>query len=148
MKTLWRPDLRDEITTRVSKLRPESPALWGKMTAPEMICHVADQLRVALGDRMAEPVRSIARFWPLKLLVIYVVPPPKGKVQTVKEMLVSKPTTWQADAEMLLALVARFATEDRDRAWPDHPAFGKMSARAWGALGYRHIDHHLRQFGV
>jgi Protein of unknown function (DUF1569) len=32
--------------------------------------------------------------------------------------------------------------------WPEHPVFGEMTPRAWCVLGYRHMDHHLRQFGI
>lgn len=30
----------------------------------------------------------------------------------------------------------------------EHPAFGKMTSKAWGVPGYRHLDHHFKQFGV
>jgi len=26
--------------------------------------------------------------------------------------------------------------------------FGKLSGKEWGELMYKHIDHHLRQFGA
>ena len=35
-----------------------------------------------------------------------------------------------------------------DAEWQEHPAFGRLARRAWGVLAYRHLDHHLRQFGV
>ena len=28
------------------------------------------------------------------------------------------------------------------------PMFGPLSRDEWGVLGYRHLDHRLRQFGV
>jgi hypothetical protein len=30
----------------------------------------------------------------------------------------------------------------------DRAVFGRISGRSWGALQYKHLDHHLRQFGV
>lgn len=45
-------------------------------------------------------------------------------------------------------LLERFAARPPDATWPLHPAFGTLSRRAWGVLGYRHVDHHFRQFGV
>jgi hypothetical protein len=41
-----------------------------------------------------------------------------------------------------------FENLDPKLVWPDHPVFAKMSRKAWCVLGYRHMDHHLRQFGV
>jgi hypothetical protein len=148
VKSLGRKEVRDELQARIERLRPESRALWGRMNAAQMICHASDQLRVALGDISAERLGSVARFWPLKMLVVYVLRPPKGRVRTVKEMQQTRPTAWQADVAVLFDLVRRFGERDRNGAWPDHPAFGKMSGRAWASLTYRHLDHHLRQFGV
>jgi hypothetical protein len=54
----------------------------------------------------------------------------------------------QQDIETLTRLLETFSRTDRLGPWPDHPAFGRLSGAAWGALSYKHIDHHLRQFGV
>jgi hypothetical protein len=48
----------------------------------------------------------------------------------------------------LKALVDRFTPRGAGGRWPEHPAFGKLTERAWGVLVYRHMDHHLRQFGA
>jgi len=65
------------------------------------------------------------------------------------ELLARPPATWQADVAELQALVDRLVARGREATpWPEHPAFGKLSRRAWGVLTYRHIDHHLRQFGA
>jgi hypothetical protein len=29
-----------------------------------------------------------------------------------------------------------------------HPFFGKMNTDEWNALMFKHLDHHLRQFGA
>ena len=44
--------------------------------------------------------------------------------------------------------LARLASKSPTEVWPEHPAFGSLTHRAWGVLKYRHADHHLRQFGV
>jgi hypothetical protein len=45
-------------------------------------------------------------------------------------------------------LLGRLAALDATHHWPPHPAFGTMNRRSWGVLGYRHVAHHFRQFGV
>ena len=36
--------------------------------------------------------------------------------------------------------------DDSATRWPEHPFFGPLTRKDWGVLGYRHSDHHLRQF--
>ena len=72
-------------------------------------------------------------------------PIPKGKVRTVPEMLLAKPATWQDDLDAVGELMARDAAEG---ATPPHPSFGPLSHREWCILAAKHIDHHLRQFGL
>jgi hypothetical protein len=48
----------------------------------------------------------------------------------------------------VVELIERFATTPPEQMGLDHPGFGRMSARDWDVLQYRHLDHHLRQFGV
>ena len=84
---------------------------------------------------------------PLKQLFVYWLPWPKG-APTARELLERVPAEWEAEIAGLLALMEEAGMISRDFEWPEHPAFGRMSHRAWGVLGYRHLDHHFRQFGV
>jgi hypothetical protein len=59
----------------------------------------------------------------------------------------TKPLWGKMNAPQMLAHVQSFETLD-PAVWPEHPVFGKMTPRAWRVLGYRHMDHHLRQFGI
>jgi hypothetical protein len=57
----------------------------------------------------------------------------------------TRPKVWADDRAELLGLIQSFA--DR-KTFGEHPIFGKMSQREWLVWGYRHVDHHLRQFGI
>jgi hypothetical protein len=147
MKSAWNISDRRELQRRVEALRPETRGRWGSMTAPQMVAHLADSLRMALGDLSCTPKKSPIRYTPLKQLIIYWLPFPKG-VPTAVELITRAPATWQAEIDALNSLLEQFARRDRTGQWPDHPAFGRMHGTAWGVLVYRHMDHHLRQFGV
>ena len=67
---------------------------------------------------------------------------------TAPELLAREPRDWTSDVADVQSLLARAAATRTTDAWPEHPAFGKLSTRAWGVLIYRHMDHHLRQFGA
>jgi len=47
---------RQQLRARLSKLNPESPALWGRMNVPEMLHHLNDQMDLIHGDLQVEPV--------------------------------------------------------------------------------------------
>ncbi len=118
------------------------------MNARQMLVHVANQLRMALGELEPRPfpVGALGR-WPMKQLVIYLLPWPKG-VPTPPELLERDPQEWSRDRQSLEELIDRMSQAGPEAAFAPHPAFGALSGRAWGVLSYRHLDHHFRQFGI
>ena len=147
MKTIWQDEARRELTDRLGAMAPGGRAGWGAFNAPKMMCHLADSLMMAMGDLKVAPKRLPIRYTPLKQLIIYVAPFPKS-APTAPELLVRQPRQWDNDVSEVQDLLARAGSARTTDAWPDHPAFGKLSKRAWGVLIYRHMDHHLRQFGA
>lgn len=148
MRSLREPDARVDIVTRLSALSPSNPARWGRMDAGQMLCHVADQLRMALRDVPTGAPAGPLRFAPMRYLVIHVLPWPKGKAKAPVEAFTTSPTAWQADRASVVELVARFGDADDADLAPTNPVFGPLTVHDWGVLSYRHLDHHLRQFGA
>ena len=147
MKSIWQDEDRRAINERVGKLAWDRRAEWGKFTAPKMICHLAESLKMAMGDLKVAPRRVPIRYPPLKQFIVYLAPFPKG-VPTAPELLARTPSEWTNDVADVQALLARAGSSRTTDTWPEHPAFGKLSRRAWGVLIYRHMDHHLKQFGA
>lgn len=149
MHSLWNdPDHRN-LVSRFEKLRPDSKAVWGRMSVRQMLAHIGDSMRMAIGAMKVEPKRTPLRFTPIKQLVIYTMPTPRN-LPTAPELQKSEPGVWTEDLRDVRALLKRAVAKSEQRGvkWPDHPAFGRLSARAWGVLIYKHLDHHLKQFGV
>ncbi|MFL5598050.1 MAG: DinB family protein, partial [Gemmatimonadaceae bacterium] len=146
-KTLSDARARQELLDRLERLSPDARPLWGRMSAPQMLAHLADWMLMAKGDLNTAAKKRILRYPVVKQLVIYWLPWPKG-VPTAPELLGRTPLEWTIERAAVRQHVQSFAKLDPKAAWPDHPAFGKITPRAWGVLGYRHMDHHLRQFGV
>jgi hypothetical protein len=136
------------MLARVRAVHAGSARRWGRMSVSDMLAHVADQLRIALGEIEAQGVPGPLRFPPLRYLAIHVVPWPKGRVQAPPEAFTTAPTEIEADRAALVALIERFARAPDAALAAPHPLFGHMSARDWDVLSYRHLDHHLRQFGA
>ena len=147
MKSIWQREARQDLNDRVARLASDRRAEWGTFTAPKMVCHLADSLKMAMGDLTVAPKHLPIRYPPLKQLIIYVAPFPKS-VPSAPELLAREPTAWAHDVEDVQGLLARAGSSRTTDSWPEHPAFGKLSRRAWGVLIYRHMDHHLKQFGA
>jgi hypothetical protein len=145
MRTLLDDEDRSLILRRLQRVRPDATPSWGSLTAPRMLCHVADQMRVALGDIATRPVHTFASRTLLKFLVVGTgLRPPRGKIQTAPEMLTSRPTSWGTDLAACVELAERVG---RGGAGAVHPTFGPLSPSEWGRLCWKHLDHHLVQFG-
>jgi hypothetical protein len=152
MKTMARAQDATEIARRLRTLRPDSPRRWGKMTANQMICHLIDACRMALGEQSVSRkeggpppvvIKWIALYLPFRW--------PQG-IDTRPEIdqlcAGTQPGQFDADVAQLAKLLERMTQVAANHAWPVHPIFGAMSRRAWMRWGYLHADHHLRQFGA
>lgn len=145
MPTLLSDADRAAIIARLRRVTTDRVPRWGTLTAPKMLCHVTDQLRVATGVIIGRHRDTLVRRTLLKWIVVHsAIQAPPGKVQTVPEMLGTAPTTWDADLATCLRLISDVG---RGRANGRHPAFGPLNGREWGRIGWKHLDHHLRQFG-
>lgn len=152
MKALNHPNEVDEILARLERLSPQTPRLWGKMSAHQMICHLNDAFKLYTGAITAIPPGFPYPSTLLKLGALWVpIRWPKG-FKTIAEVDQerggTKPAEFEQDVAELRGRVSGFAKNGEDFAWPIHPYLGRMSAKEWMRLGYLHTDHHLRQFGV
>lgn len=117
------------------------------MNAPQMLTHLVGWMALANGELSARPRDMFFRHTPLKQLAIFWLPFPKG-VPTAPELIALEPGDWDIERGVLCRHIESWGNFDKNRQWPEHPAFGKLTSEAWGVLGYRHTDHHLNQFGV
>jgi DinB superfamily len=147
MKTLWDDTANAEVVRRLHALSPGSQRRWGKMNVAHMLAHISDQIRMGLGDIACGPPSGILSFPPMNYLAIYVLPWPHG-AKGPREAFTTTPASWDSDLGQLLALIDRLRQNKQQQVWPAHPLFGKLSGKDWAALSYKHLSHHLRQFGV
>ena len=149
------PSLRSEknrraLAERLQKVTPETRAQWGSLDAPKMMGHLRDSLDAGLGKlQVARHGPAAFRRFPLKHLAIYVVPMPKS-AKAAPELLArgvgDSPLDFEEERRQLLAGMERMAAMPKGSG-PEHFLFGSMSYDQWNRLNWKHIDHHLRQFG-
>jgi hypothetical protein len=153
MKSLAHPRDKDEILRRLNALRPESVRRWGRMSAHQMVCHVADALRVAAGQKpvslMGGPLQRTVVKWIALWLPVRWPPGIRTSPEVDQEgQSCTRPGDFAADRAKIEALIEGVTGPTRRLEGRLHPIFGTMSERAWLRWGYLHLDHHLRQFGA
>jgi hypothetical protein len=152
MKTLARPRDRDEIVLRLRAVRAGQAARWGRMSAHQMICHLADSMRMAMGQRPVSDASDLLRRTAVKWIALYLpLRWPVGiatRPEVDQERDGTRPAGFAADVVQLEGLFEQFTNRETAIQWARHPFFGSMSEAAWMRWGYLHADHHLRQFGA
>ena len=112
MKTIWEKDAQDELLARAEKLRPDAPALWGKLNCPRMLTHVTDGLRMAMGSLKVTTKNSPLRFAPIRYLIIYVFPLPKG-APAAPELLARAPEEWERELADFKQVFAQLVADNQ-----------------------------------
>ncbi len=149
MKTLFESSSANELIQRLNNLSPTSQPQWGKMNVAQMLAHCASGVQMAHGTRHFPRVfigRIIGPFIKKKVLT---EAPMHQNSPTHKEMLISDTREFEKEKEMLINEIRSFVASGKQGVKEHtHPFFGKMSIDEWGIIAYKHVDHHLRQFGV
>jgi len=146
MPTLRNDADRKGLLERLQRVTPESKPQWGQFDAPRMMCHLGDALEEALGRRkVPRSGPAMLRHFPMKHLAIHVIPMPKG-AKAPRELLADAPGDFEANRRRVLDAMDQVGTRPHGPG-PDHFLFGRMTNEQWSCLQWKHIDHHLRQFG-
>ena len=139
---------RAEICNRLRSLTVSSKRVWGSMDVVGMLQHLRLSARMALGELPVPSAnKRIFQLFPLKHLILYVFPFPKG-APTAPALKPVDAASFEEERAALLELLERIGTGLREGMGPDHPLFGPLSWREWGVVTYKHSDHHLKQFGA
>jgi len=139
------------INARLDNLTPESKPLWGRMSVNQMLTHMNDAFKVALGMKPAKDISNV--FWNKVLFPVLVNGLawfPKGSAAPIEIRQGgqgSNPRDFYTELEFLKKMMDVF-NEREGAKLQGHPLFGKLSKKQWRDLMVVHLDHHLKQFGV
>jgi len=153
MKTIAAPGVLAALLGRLGALRPDTPRLWGTLTPGEMLSHLADSSASVLGRRRAAGPSAPAASRPFRKWVgLYTALPwPKGLMTSPSvdpRADGTRPGEFEEDRGRVIAGLEDLAAAPAAALSPAHSHFGTMSRRDWHRWAYRHVDHHLRQFGL
>ncbi len=149
MNSLFTPADREALSVRLAALEAGTPRRWGTMEPAQMLLHCAIGLEVATGERPMRQVFLGKLLTPFLRGRVFGEQPFMRKVPTDPSYVVRDTRDFGAERNRLATLIDRFVQHGPERAAQfTHPFFGKLNGNEWGILMYKHLDHHLRQFGV
>jgi hypothetical protein len=151
VKNLFDAGLTQELKDRLERLTPDSPRLWGKMDAAQAMAHCAMALDIASGyqipGRAGLGTRIVGRL--IKPFVFKDDAPIRRNAPTNPELVVNDERELSQECGRVCVAIDRFIAAG-PAGCTSHPHFffGKLTPEQWSILMYKHLDHHLRQFGV
>ncbi|MDO7172253.1 DUF1569 domain-containing protein [Mariniflexile sp. AS56] len=138
------------VILRINNLKPDSQALWGKMSVDKMLAHCNVAYEMAFEDVHVKPTGLKKTL--LKLFVKPVVvgkKPYKRNSRTAPEFLIADSKNFELEKVRLINYILKTISlgEDYFHNRESH-SFGKLTKTEWNNMFYKHLDHHLSQFGV
>ena len=148
MKNLFEPDAVQEVMTRIDQLKSSSQRQWGKMDVSQMMAHCSAALEMASGKFVAKRTLLGRIVGPRLRYVLTDDSPFPHNSPTAKELKVGS-RDFAQEREQLKQRVRQFheGGESQCTKHP-HPFFGNITPLEWSTGMYKHLDHHLKQFGV
>jgi hypothetical protein len=149
MKNLFEPSSTTEIRNRIERLRADSERQWGKMNAAQMLAHCSAWMEMAAGLK-SPPRNFVGRIFGKMAKKSVLGEKPIGRnMPSEKSLIMQGERNFAAEQQCLLDWVDRFSTGGPEQCTTHpHCFFGSMSPNEWAILGYKHLDHHLRQFNA
>jgi hypothetical protein len=140
----------EQTIARITALTPASTPVWGKMTVDQMLAHCCVAYEMVYTAKHPRP-NPIMR-WVLRRLVkervVGPAPYPRG-TPTAPAFRITDARDFETERDRLIAYLRQAAADGR--AWfegRESLSFGPLTANEWNVLFAKHLDHHLRQFGV
>src|ERR1700680_3902669 len=149
MKSLVNDRDRKEVLRRLNNVHPDSQPRWGSMSVHQMICHLSDSFRAALGEKYVIPATNLFTRTLLKTVALW-VPIPwahgfKARPEMDQRQGGTQPMEFASHVERLRTLFERFCGWKGE--FTAHAILGRLSRTGRMRHAYLHMDHHLRQFG-
>ena len=147
LKNLFDPTVKQGIIVRINKLTPQSQPQWGKMNVAQMLAHLQMPMGVAIGKHKLPRTffgRIVGRF---AKSILYNEKPFKRSLPTDPSFVMTNyEKDFEKEKEGITIMINNFKEENIINEL--HPFFGKLTKEQWSKGMYKHLDHHLQQFGV
>jgi hypothetical protein len=148
MHTLFDPGDRQSVLGRLEGLQPGAERQWGKMSVGQMLAHCSIAMEVATGETPRKQAFIGKIFAPFVRSSLLGEKPFSRNSPTDPTFIVTDEKDFGAEKQRLTRLVNTFCESGPEKASYTHSFLGRLRGEEWGVMMYKHIDHHLRQFGA
>ncbi len=150
MKNIFEEEVSDQVIDRIEKLTPSSQPLWGKMNVGQMLAHCNVTYDLVYDDKRPKP-SGLKKLFLKYIVKNFVVgeKPYKKNSPTASEFLITDERDFESEKNRLTEHVKK--TQKHGKLFFDqreYHSFGKLNISEWNNMFYKHLDHHLNQFGV
>ena len=150
MKNIFDLKETNEIINRISHLTPDTKAIWGKMSVSQMLAHCNITYELVYENKHPKPnafVSFILKTFIKKTVVNEV--PYKHNGGTAPVFIVKDEKNFEEEKTRLIEFIKK--TQSLGGSYFDNKeshSFGKLTQSEWNNMFYKHLNHHLSQFGV
>ncbi len=152
MKNILKEEVANEVIARIEKLTPDTKANWGKMSVDQMLAHCNVPYRMVYNSEDFKKPGAFGRFmiklFAKKMVTTYSKPYPKSG-RTAPDFVITDKRNFEKEKNLLANYVKK--TAEHGESYFDGKeshAMGALTKDEWNVMFYKHIDHHLNQFGV
>lgn len=150
MKNIFTKEITEEVVARIEDLTSQTQPIWGKMSVAQMLAHCCVTYEMVYTDKHPRP-NAFARFL-MKTLIKNIVTSEKAYVKngrTAKQFVITDSKNFETEKKRLIDFITKTQQlGEQEFEGKESHSFGKLTAKEWNNLFYKHVDHHLRQFGV
>jgi len=150
MKSVFDPIDVHQIINRINQLTPETPAKWGKMNVAQMLAHCCVTYEMIFTDKHPKPkgmMKLILKLFVKKFVVeegVY-----KANLKTAPAFIIVDQREFEEEKERLISYIKKVVDlGEHHFDGKESLSFGKLTKNQWNNMFYKHLDHHLKQFGV
>lgn len=150
MKNIFKKEITNEIISRIDKLAPDTQPNWGKMSVAKMLAHCCVAYEMVYTDKHPRPngfVRMILKTFVKKAVVNETFYAKNGR--TAPQFIITDERKFETEKKRLIAFIIK--TQELGEGYFDGKeshSFGKLTKQEWNNSFYKHLEHHLKQFGV
>lgn len=147
MENIFDINTHNNVMERINSLTENSKAQWGKMSVDQMLHHCQGPLNIILNKNTygLKPSWFARTFFKKSM---YSDKLWNKNLPTLKAFRETKSYDFEEEKTKLSELIMELVTLRDRKEWQEHPTFGYFTSEQWGKMHYKHLDHHLRQFGV
>ena len=150
MKNIFTKEVTAEVVARIDRLTSETQPIWGKMSVAQMLAHCCVTYEMVYTDKHPRP-NAFTRFM-MKTLIKNIVTSEKPYVKngrTAKQFVISDDKNFETEKKRLIDFITKTQQlGEQEFEGKESHSFGKLTTQEWNNMFYKHLNHHLTQFGV